>query len=214
MPTTLLRGRTGASSRTEDSGSSVSVTCTPTYSGSPARATTVASSSGSPSSSTSPVTTPYCGSSPVVNLAIRTEAEPTGGTRSPRCLPLTAVDILDEPTWTRRQAAHEARVDAWVEPHLARRRTGRAHPVEDFLFTYYQQRPAALRRWHPGSGVGLEHATEHAGWKGYETQQGVTTVSADHVASRVSLVRGLRALLAATASRPSQLGCFGMHEWA
>ena len=124
------------------------------------------------------------------------------------------MDILDEATWARRQAAHEARVDAWVQPHLARRRTGTAHPVEDFLFTYYQQRPAALRRWHPGSGAGLEHATEHAEWKGYETAGGVTTVSAAHVASQAGLVRGLRALLAATASRPAQLGCFGMHEWA
>jgi hypothetical protein len=122
--------------------------------------------------------------------------------------------VLDEPTWTGRRAAHEARVDTWVEPHLARRRTGTAHPVEDFLFTYYQQRPAALRRWHPGFGVGLEEAPDHAGWKGYETRDGVTTLSASHVSAQVPLLRALRALLAATASRPAQLGCFGLHEWA
>jgi len=33
-----------------------------------------------------------------------------------------------------RRAAHEARVDAWIEPHLARRKRGEKHPVEDFLF--------------------------------------------------------------------------------
>ena len=30
--------------------------------------------------------------------------------------------------------------------------------MHDFLFTYYSQRPAALRRWHPGFGVVLEDA--------------------------------------------------------
>ena len=39
-----------------------------------------------------------------------------------------------------------------------RRRSGVKHPVHDFLFTYYSQRPAALRRWHPGWGVALEDA--------------------------------------------------------
>ena len=32
------------------------------------------------------------------------------------------------------------------------------HPVHDFLFTYYSQRPAQLRRWHPGYGVALAGA--------------------------------------------------------
>ena len=30
--------------------------------------------------------------------------------------------------------------------------SGTAHPVEDFLFTYYPFKPALLRRWHPGAG--------------------------------------------------------------
>ena len=54
-----------------------------------------------------------------------------------------------------RRRAHAARVDIWVQPHLERRRRGEKHPVHDFLFTYYSQRPAALRRWHPGCGVAL-----------------------------------------------------------
>jgi hypothetical protein len=129
-------------------------------------------------------------------------------------LPATGPVVLDVPTWTARQEAHQARVDAWVQPHLARRAAGGSHPVEDFLFTYYQQRPAALRRWHPGFGVGLQQAPEHAKWKAYETRVGVTTVSAEHVVSQEPLLRGVGALLAATASRQAQLGCFGMHEWA
>jgi hypothetical protein len=121
---------------------------------------------------------------------------------------------LDVSTWTARRAAHEARVDEWVQPHLARRRAGRSHPVEDFLFTYYAQRPVALRRWHPGYGVGLVDAPEHAVFKGYAERDGVASVTPEYVLSQQPLVASLRRLLVATAGRPAQLGCFGMHEWA
>jgi hypothetical protein len=105
-------------------------------------------------------------------------------------------------------------VDTWVQPHLERRRVGVAHPVEDFLFTYYAQRPAALRRWHPGFAVGLEEAESYAGLRGYEVRGGVATVPASYVAGRRATIESLHRLLAATASRAPQLGCFGMHEWA
>ena len=77
------------------------------------------------------------------------------------------MEILDRPTWQARADAHAARVDEWVLPHLERRRQGVKHPVHDFLFTYYSQRPAALRRWHPGWGVALLDAPEYAEVKGY-----------------------------------------------
>jgi hypothetical protein len=136
------------------------------------------------------------------------------------------VDALTTPTWTARRDAHRRRVDAWVAPHLERRRRGEAHPVEDFLFTYYSHRPAALRRWHPGYGEVLTgpQAQEYLGWKGYTTGspgsptgEGATTgvtVSDDHVASQRVLLSTLLRLLRATATRTAQLGCFGMHEWA
>jgi hypothetical protein len=124
------------------------------------------------------------------------------------------VEILDAATWTARRAAHEQRVDPWLAPHLARRRDGAAHPVEDFLFTYYSHRPGALRRWHPGFGVALEGGSEYAGLRGYETTRGLATVSHEHLESRRALLTEVRDLLAATASRPAQLGCLGMHEWA
>jgi hypothetical protein len=123
--------------------------------------------------------------------------------------------VLDEATWTARRAAHEARVDAWVQPHLARREAGVAHPVEDFLFGYYSQRPARLRRWHPGFGVALAGASHLAGARGYDVQPGGgLAVTADHVRAQQPVVSSLHALLTATASRQPQLGCFGMHEWA
>jgi hypothetical protein len=124
---------------------------------------------------------------------------------------------LPRADWTARAAAHEQRVDRWVQPHLERRRRGRKHPVHDFLFTYYSQRPAALRRWHPGYGVVLLDAPEFAQVKGYTpTVRGVLglSVSGEFLSSRGPLVESVRRLLAATASRPPTLGCFGLHEWA
>jgi len=120
------------------------------------------------------------------------------------------VQVLDEATWRERAAAHAARVDTFVQPHLERRKDRVKHPVHDFLFTYYSQRPAQLRRWHPGFGVVLENGQEYAGLKGY---QGFT-VSTEYVASQRPLLESLERLLTATADRPANLGCFGMHEWA
>jgi hypothetical protein len=129
-------------------------------------------------------------------------------------MPRTSSAVLDPSGWAARRRAHEERVDVWLQPHLSRRRERVAHPVEDFLFTYYAQRPAALRRWHPGFGVGLAEAPEYAHLKGYAESGGVVAVTARYVASQQTLVAALRRLLAATAARAPQLGCFGMHEWA
>ena len=117
---------------------------------------------------------------------------------------------MERADWERRAAAHAARVDTLVAPHLARRATGVAHPVHDFLFTYYSQRPAQLRRWHPGWGTRLLDATTHDQLRGYA--DGAVTPA--YVASQRPLVGSLHRLLSATASRPAHLGCFGMHEWA
>lgn len=120
------------------------------------------------------------------------------------------MQVLERTEWEARAAAHEARVDAFVAPHLARRRDRVKHPVHDFLFTYYAQRPAQLRRWHPGYGVRLADAQEYDGLKGYADG----AVTDEHVASQRPLVESLHRLLSATAGRPANFGCFGMHEWA
>ena len=142
--------------------------------------------------------------------------------------------MLSRAEWEPLAEAHAARVDRFVRPHLERREARVKHPVHDFLFTYYSQRPAQLRRWHPGVGVALEDAPEHAGWKGYRVSTTLagarcsTTgpavaggrsgarveVDPAYVASQRPLVEAIRRLLVATASRPAQLGCFGLHEWA
>ncbi|MEV4478846.1 3-methyladenine DNA glycosylase [Micromonospora coxensis] len=122
---------------------------------------------------------------------------------------------LDAADWQARRAAHEQRVDAWLAPHLARRRSGGKHPVEDFLFTYYSHRPAQLRRWHPGAGVALRDADPAEFGLDYRADAAGVTLDTDRVrARRAGSVTWIRDLLAATAGRPAHLGCFGMHEWA
>ena len=121
-----------------------------------------------------------------------------------------ALLTLAEPDWRARQSAHEVRMDAYVQPHLARRAAGQRHPVFDFLFTYYSHSPTQLRRWHPGYGVRLEGAAERAADKGYADG----TVTDEYVAGQLPLLRSLHSLLSATASRSGNFGCFGLHEWA
>lgn len=117
--------------------------------------------------------------------------------------------------WQALRRAHEERVDGWLAPHLARRRTGAKHPVEDFLFTYYSHRPAQLRRWHPGAGVVLRGADPAEFGPDYRATAAGLTLDTEGVrARRAGSVDWIRALLAATAGRPAHLGCFGMHEWA
>jgi hypothetical protein len=131
-------------------------------------------------------------------------------------LPALTATVLPVEEWTRRTAAHESRIDRWTAPHRQRRRHGEAHPVHDFLFTYYSETPGRLRRWHPGAGVALTGPAPHAAWRWYATDtDGVVRLDVPAFrAERGDTVRFVRRLLAATASRPAFSGCFGLHEWA
>lgn len=123
--------------------------------------------------------------------------------------------MLDEQAWRARAAAHRAAVERWTLPHRERRQRREAHPVMDFLFTYYSLRPHRLEQWHPGPGVVLLGAEEFLAHPGYVRDgSGVRLDPAalpDRIAGTAAFVS---ALLTATASRPARLGCFGLHEWA
>ena len=124
---------------------------------------------------------------------------------------------LDLAEWRRREAAHADRVDRLTRSHRERAGGGRAHPVEDFLFTYYRHKPARLRRWHPGAGAVLEDASglERAAWRHYRvTGAGVEVDVPAFLEARRATVSFVRSLLTATLARPAQHGCFGLHEWA
>jgi hypothetical protein len=119
-------------------------------------------------------------------------------------------EVLDAGTWRARRAAHEARVDAWTAGHRERAARGQRHPVEDFLFTYYSYRPGRLRRWSPGAGVVLQ---DHPAAPPFAAHPDGAVLGPP--TERARRTAGFVAdLLARTADRPAQLGCFGLHEWA
>jgi hypothetical protein len=139
-----------------------------------------------------------------------TAGPPTASPTRPRVLPANS--------WREWQAAHEARVDALIRGHLDRARRCIAHPVEDFLFSYYSLRPGQLRRWHPGFDRALADAPERADWRFHQVldrQRNVIGVDLPaFLAARGAQLRFVRRLLRATAAAPAQFGCFGLHEWA
>ncbi|MGH3613472.1 MAG: 3-methyladenine DNA glycosylase [Pseudonocardia sp.] len=122
---------------------------------------------------------------------------------------------LDESVWRARVAAHRERVRRWTGPHRERRRRREAHPVLDFLFTYYSWRPAQLEQWHPGPGVLLGDADAYLATPGYVRDGAAVRLDGATLPDRHrSTAAFVAALLTSTSARPPQLGCFGMHEWA
>ncbi|WP_059019091.1 hypothetical protein [Mycobacterium sp. M26] len=126
------------------------------------------------------------------------------------------VVVLDEDDWLARAAAHRADVEALTADHQRRAQRGEAHPVWDFLFTYYSLRPRQLRVWHPGYGTALAGpaAREYLDRTGYCSRPAGVTADPEYLHSRLETVGFVAGLLQATADRPPQYTCFGMHEWA
>jgi hypothetical protein len=123
--------------------------------------------------------------------------------------------VLDAPTWHARAAAHRTRMERWTLPHRERRRRGEAHPVLDFLFTYYSHRPAQLEQWHPGPGTALRDAEAFLSVGHVRRPDGTVALDPAALPDRHrATAEFVRTLLVATASRPPRLACFGLHEWA
>jgi hypothetical protein len=135
-------------------------------------------------------------------------------------MPSVSHDVLEEHEAKLLEQQHHERVRRFTEPYLQRRSTGAKHPVEDFLFTYYNQKPGQLLRWHPGAGIALTGApaAERRSWKYYgsvASPQGAVAVDLDSFRrERGEALEFTRTILAGTAGRPAQFGCFGLHEWA
>jgi hypothetical protein len=135
-------------------------------------------------------------------------------TIAPPAAPVLAGDI-----WRAREAAHEERARALTRAHRERASRGEAHPVEDFLFTYYSYKPSVLHRWHPGEGAELADAAAEAraGWRWYRPGTAEGSIAVDGAgfrAGRGALIANVGRILRATADRSPGFGCFGLHEWA
>jgi hypothetical protein len=124
--------------------------------------------------------------------------------------------VLAAQDWLVRRERHRVRVSTLLEPYVRQRGRGRSNPVVDFLFTYYNLSPGQLRWWHPGFGVILTgpEAREYENRRGYCGTDSGVSVDPEHLARRRATLQYVAELMAATASRPAQLGCFGLHEWA
>lgn len=125
---------------------------------------------------------------------------------------LAGIEVLTAEEWQPRAHAHAMQVDAWSEGR--RNRRGTPHPIDDFLWDYYSFRPAHLRRWHPGYGIALEDAPEHAQWPHYRTENGHTFADITTLGDRRRAFEWIRDLLVRTNDRTATLSCFGLHEWA
>ncbi|MDL5045810.1 hypothetical protein QQ054_07150 [Oscillatoria amoena NRMC-F 0135] len=100
---------------------------------------------------------------------------------------------------------------------MRRQSMGQKEPVVDFLFSYYSLRPSHLMKWTPGPGVALagERAEEFLHEKYFHrTDAGVTLDCSALSPKRIEGLRFIRDLLRATAARPAQFACHGLHEWA
>jgi hypothetical protein len=117
--------------------------------------------------------------------------------------------------WQARAAAHRLRLERFLAPLL--RRIAAGDPVPKFLFSYYSLRPRQLRSWNPGFGVTLAGAAalrEYRGRRGYTVTEEGVGVAEDFARERADTVGFVARLVRATAARPAQLNCFGLHEWA
>ncbi|WP_035763746.1 hypothetical protein [Arthrobacter sp. H20] len=142
----------------------------------------------------------------------------------------SSLTVPSRDEWLAAAAAHRDRVVPFSRPYLERRAAGEKHPVEDFLFTYYTQKPGPLARWHPGAGVVLTgpEAAERAAWKHYRR---LTAAECDELSltakdeavtadvngfrrDRVEALEFAAIIVRRTQARRAQLGCFGLHEWA
>lgn len=125
---------------------------------------------------------------------------------------------LTADAWRARAAAHAERIEALTSNWQAVHRRGQKHAIEDFLFTYYNAKPAQLKRWSPGAGIALDAAAHDdiAGRRWFTTTSdgSVSLNAATFYADRGGTVDYIEFLTKRILDRPARLGCFGLHEWA
>lgn len=132
--------------------------------------------------------------------------------------------------------SYRAQVMEWTEPCRQRRACRQSHPVHDFLFTYYSYPMGRLERWHPGPNVRLMRSAETAALEKNFSRKfyhfddssiilqtgslspgarvSSSTLPNSFVTKRRKSLQYVLQILEATAGRPGQFACHGLHEWA
>ena len=126
--------------------------------------------------------------------------------------------VLNKSTWRSLAKEHAIAIRRWTEPHRARRRVGKSHPVHDFLFVYYRYSSMKLEKWHPGAGVVLQGAANQIDQfpkKAYRVL-GSDLICEPSLMSQKERERlvWIADLLRRTQANRSNYSCLGLHEWA
>ena len=118
--------------------------------------------------------------------------------------------------WKSLARTHRAEVEKITVPMRVRRSRREKHPVYDFLNTYYSFSLGRLEKWHPGIGVTLEDDPDHDfSPKYYRRENGVMSIDTSLLTEKGrKRLEWILDLLKLTQSRPPNLACHGLHEWA
>lgn len=116
--------------------------------------------------------------------------------------------------WQNVARLHQLRAQRELADVMERRSRGEKHPVDDFLWHYYNLRPASLLRWYPGIGESLED--DGSDWGQFHRRDGNVVRFDDQafLEKRRNTVETAATILRASATNTPKFGCFGMHEWA
>ncbi|MEZ6139103.1 MAG: 3-methyladenine DNA glycosylase [Zavarzinella sp.] len=122
--------------------------------------------------------------------------------------------------WQLARERHQELMQPFASERVTRMSVSTKHPVRDFLFDYYSQRPAKLMRWSPGADVVLLGATPRdLEWQQFHetTVDGIPAMvlrATDFPPHRVEYLRWAEDYLRRTGTRLPLTSCFGLHEWA
>ena len=124
--------------------------------------------------------------------------------------------VLETSEWKHLASSHRVEVEKITIPMRRRRSRREKHPVYDFLNTYYSFSLGRLEGWHPGVGVVLEDDPKHEfSPKYYRRENGVVSIDTSRLTDKGrERLEWILQLLKLTQSRPPNLACHGLHEWA
>jgi len=127
-----------------------------------------------------------------------------------------SITVLSSKEQDERAANHRALIETITLPMRDRKSRQQRHPVYDFIHTYYSFSLGRLEKWHSGFGIILEDDSKtDFSPKYYRRENHTAFIDPSLLTSkgRERLTR-IKTLLELTQSRPPNLTCHGLHEWA